>query len=141
MKTDFGVVCMDKVNKQAFDFYVQEWNDEKIKIHSECVIDACFNMTNNSNLKKEVFIIAGWIHDIGRKIDKDNHHVISLDFLEKFLKQHPEYEELKDLIKDCILNHRTNGVPTTKYGQIFQLADKVALKNDKWLEYKLSKNK
>ncbi|MBC8494799.1 HD domain-containing protein [archaeon] len=132
---------MDKANKQAFGFYVQEWNDEKIKIHSECVIDACLNMANNSNLKKEVFIIAGWIHDIGRKIDKDNHQIISLDFLKKFLTQHPEYEELKDLISDCILNHRTNEVPTTKYGQIFQLADKVALKNDKWLEYKKSKNK
>lgn len=125
-----------KINKLAHAFFAEEWDDEKIRIHSECVIEACLNMAKNTDLKEEVFIIAGWVHDIGIKIDKDKHHELSLDFLDKFLGKYPEFEPIKEELKDCILNHRTEGKPKTLYGLIFKTADKVALRNKKWLAYK-----
>ena len=43
-------------------------------------------MSKNTNLDTDIFIVAGWIHDIGRKIDVEKHHIISLDFLDEFLE-------------------------------------------------------
>ena len=138
MKINFGK--MENNNyKLGKDFFEKVWNDEKIKIHSECVIEACINMSTNTELNKDIFIIAGWIHDIGRKLDKDSHHVLSIDFLKDFLKENPKFIKIQDEIEDCILNHRTEGNPKTIYGLIFKCADKVALHNNKWIEYKKSK--
>ena len=125
--------------KLGKEFFEKVWNNEKIKIHSECVIEACINMSINTELNKDIFIIAGWIHDIGRKLDKDSHHILSIDFLKNFLKENPEFIKIQNEIEDCILNHRTDGNPKTIYGLIFKCADKVALHNNKWIEYKKSK--
>ena len=135
MKTSFG-----KMKKNNYEigrkFFEKVWNDEKIKIHSECVIESCMNISENTDLNKNVFIIAGWIHDIGRKINKDEHHVLSINFLKDFLIEYPEFVEIEDELRDCILNHRIDGCPKTIYGLIFKCADKVALHNTKWLKYK-----
>lgn len=120
-------------------FFEKKWNDEKIKIHSECVIDACINMSLRTDLNQDIFIIAGWIHDLGKKIDKDTHHIISLDFLKEFLEENKEFIQFKTELEDCIINHRSDGKPETIYGLIFKCADKVALHNNKWLEYKNNK--
>jgi HD superfamily phosphodiesterase len=125
-----------KAEKIAKKFFEEQWNDEKHLIHCQAVIDACVDMINRTNLDKDIFFIAGWIHDIGKLIDKSKHHIESLKFLDKFLKLYPQYENIREEINDCILNHRTEGEPLTIYGEIFKLADKVALHNDKWLEYK-----
>jgi HD superfamily phosphodiesterase len=114
-------------------FFDDTWGDEKIKLHSECVITACFGMAQNTDLNPDVFMIAGWIHDIGRKINKDEHHKLSVDFLKTFLNTHPEFNNLKNEVTDCILNHRKDGVPQTVYGLIFKAADKVSLHNKRWL--------
>lgn len=117
------------------DFFEKVWNDDKIKIHSECVIEACINISINTKLNKDIFIIAGWIHDIGRKLDKDSHHILSIKFLKDFLNENPQFIKIQDEIEDCILNHRTEGNPKTIYGFIFKCADKVALYNKKWIIY------
>lgn len=138
MKINFGK--MENNNyKLGKDFFEKVWNDEKIKIHSECVIEACINISTNTALNKDVFIIAGWIHDLGRKLDKDSHHILSIDFLKDFLKENPSFNNIQNEVEDCILNHRTEGNPKTIYGLIFKCADKVALHNNKWIEYKKSK--
>ena len=124
----------------AKDFYMREWGDEKIKIHSECVIEACLGIIKGTDMNEDVFIIAGWIHDIGRKDDKDSHHKISVTYLDRFLEEHNQYTRLKDEISDCILNHRTQGKPKTLYGAVIKTADKVALKNKIWVKYKESLN-
>ena len=80
--------------------------------------------------------MAGWIHDMGKLIDKENHHIESLKFLDEFLELYPKFEDIREEVKDCILNHRTNGEHKTIYGEIFKLADKVALHNSRWLEFK-----
>lgn len=138
MKINFGK--MENNNyKIGKDFFEKIWNDEKIKIHSECVIEACINMSINTELNKDIFIIAGWIHDIGRKLDKDSHHILSINFLKDLLKENPQFVKIQNEIEDCILNHRADGNPKTIYGLIFKCADKVALHNNKWIEYKKSK--
>lgn len=57
------------------------------------------------------------------------------------MNQYPEYEDYVSLIDDCILNHRSEGAPVSIYARIFQLADKVALSNHHWIEYKKQNNK
>ena len=89
-----------------------------------------------TDLNKQIFIVAGWIHDLGKLIDKPNHHIESLKFLNEFLELYPKYEGINEEIKDCILNHRTNGEPKTIYGEIFKLADKVSLRNKDWIQWK-----
>lgn len=135
MRIDFGKM-KNKTNNLGRLFFEQKWNDTKIKIHSECVIEACLSISSNTHLNPDVFIIAGWIHDIGQKTDKDQHHVVSLNFLEEFLEQNPPFASLETELTDCIINHRSNGTPKTIYGLIFKCADKVALHNKRWLEYK-----
>lgn len=130
---------MDIRNNKAFEFWKKEMGDEKHNIHCAAVIEACIGMANNTDLELEIFIVAGWIHDMGKLVDKKTHHIESLKYLNKFLNQNTEYEKWKLELKDCILNHRTNGTPKTIYGIIFKCADKVALYNKKWLEYKKSK--
>jgi HD superfamily phosphodiesterase len=138
MRTSSGTM-ENKTDNIGKAFFEKKWNDEKIKIHSECVIEACINMSLNTNLNQDIFIIAGWIHDLGIKIDKDKHHISSLDFLKEFLEENKEFSSFKKELDDCILNHRSDGNPETIYGIVFKCADKVALHNNKWLEYKKNK--
>ena len=126
---------MNDEYSKAKKFFEEEWNDEKIKVHSACVIDCCKNMIKNTNLNPIVFDIAGWIHDIGRKDDKDRHHEIGLDYLDKFLKKHSEFIFIKKELSDCILNHRGKQTPTTIYGKIMQTADKVSMHHKDWIKY------
>jgi len=101
-------------------FFEKVWNDEKMKIHSECVIESCINISKNSDLNKDIFIIAGWIHDIGKKLDKNLHHIKSIDFLKDFLIENPQFIKINNEIQDCILNYRTAGKPKTIYGMVFR---------------------
>jgi len=127
--SDYGYLA-----KMFFDLF---WNDEKHKVHNQAIIKCCFGMITNTNLRKDVFIVASWIHDMGKVIDKKTHHIKSLNLFNSFIKKHNiEDEELINLVRDCILNHRTGGTPKTLYGQIFQLADKVALYDKNWIEWK-----
>ncbi len=120
------------LNNIGEDFYNEIWGDEKVRLHSSCVIEACLNMIKDTDLDSEIFIIAGWIHDLGRKIDVAEHPKISLDFLDKFLEKNKQFLEKKELLSDCILNHKKSGKPNSVYGMIFQAADKAALYNKRW---------
>ncbi len=132
---------MKEAYSKAKQFFEEEWNDKKIKIHSACVIECCNSMIKDTNLNPIVFDVAGWIHDIGRKDNKDKHHIIGLDYLDKFLNKYPEFESLKEEISDCILNHRREQKPNTIYGKIMQVADKVSLHHKDWLRYVDENNK
>ena len=125
---------------ESFEFFMRKMGDEKNIIHCRAVINCCLGMIKGTDLNREIFIIAGWIHDLGKLIDKLNHHIESLKFLDEFLELYPKYKDIREEIKDCILNHRKKGEPKTIYGEIFKLADKIALHNNEWLEYKKNKN-
>jgi HD superfamily phosphodiesterase len=120
---------------KAKQFYDEQWGNEEIKIHSACVIDVCKNTSINLKLNTVVFDIAGWIHDIGRKDNIEKHHEIGLTYLNVFLQKYSEYNSIKDEISDCILNHRTSRKPTTPYGKIMQLADKLSFYHKNMIEY------
>ena len=55
----------------AFLFWKKEMGDQKHDIHCGAVIEACLGMIKNTNMKEEIFIIAGWIHDMGKLVDKE----------------------------------------------------------------------
>lgn len=122
--------------EKAFNFWKEKDGDEKHLIHNKAVIEACLGMIKDTDLEPEIFIIAGWIHDLGKLDDKENHHIESLKFLEEFLKENSEYRKWEKELTDCVKNHRTSGNPETTYGLVFRTADKVALRNKKWLEFK-----
>ena len=121
---------------ESYEFFMEKMGDEKHIIHCGAMIDCCLGMIEGTDLNKQIFIVAGWIHDLGKLIDKPNHHIESLKFLNEFLELYPKYEGINEEIKDCILNHRTNGEPKTIYGEIFKLADKVSLRNKDWIQWK-----
>jgi len=126
---------------KAKEFFIREYNNEKMLIHSECVVECCLGMAEDSDLNKDIFIIAGWIHDMGKIVDKENHHEESIPFLHKFLKENPEYNDLKEELEDSILNHRTTGNLKTVYGMILRTADKAASHKLKYIKWKLDKKK
>ncbi len=115
---------------------MNEWGDESIKLHSRLVIECCIGMIHETNLDKDIFYIAGWIHDIGKKVDEDNHQIVGIDYMESFLKTNPQFAHMKEFIADCIAQHRNNGNPKTIYGKIFQIADKVSLHKKEWVAFK-----
>ena len=119
-------------------FFDEAWGDERVRLHSECVIEACLALCSNTDLDPDVFVIAGWVHDLGRKVDKGSHHLVSLRFLDGFLEENPGFAYLRDDVEDCIRNHRSGGTPETLYGRVFQCADKVALRDKRWLAYERS---
>ncbi len=127
---------MDIINNRAFEYWKKEMGDEKHRLHCSLVIKSCLGMIENTDLNEEVFIISGWIHDMGKLISKKNHNEESLKFLNIFLEENTEFEKYRNEIEDCVLNHRTGLIPKTVYGQIFQLSDKVALRNLDWIKYK-----
>lgn len=92
-------------------------------------------MIKNTDLNSTIFDIAGWVHDLGRKEDEGKHHEIGLQYLDKFLQKYPEFKSVKKEISDCILNHRRKQTPTTIYGRIMQVADKLSLHHKKWIKY------
>jgi HD superfamily phosphodiesterase len=99
---------------------------EKMHVHCSCVIECCLGMAKDSDLDEQVFIVAGWIHDIAKKINDEQHHEISVIYLDEFLELHPEYNPKRREIADCIVHHRRAGKPETIYGMIFRAADKAA---------------
>lgn len=122
--------------KLAYGFCAKELGDETTQLHSECVIDACMSMCKDTDFNKDIFAIAGWLHDIARKKNTEKHHEAALEYVDKFLAMHPEYLYIKEEIVDCIRNHRSDGNPRTIYGLVFKAANKVAMRNLKWLETK-----
>ena len=123
----------------AKQFFIQKWNDKKHKIHCQAVIDTCIGVIKKTNINKDIFIVAGWIHDMGKLDNKKLHHEYSLSYLNEFLLLYPTFKELESVLIDCIQNHRTDGKPLTIEGKLFQIADKIALQNTKWVSF-LEKN-
>jgi len=119
---------MNITKNKAYLFWKQHMGDKKHFIHCSNMINACLNATQNSDLNKDIFIIAGWLHDMGKLINKTNHNITSLHYLDRFLIANKEYENICDELFDCIYNHRTTGTPKTIYGKVFKWADKIPIK-------------
>jgi len=120
---------------RAGEFFDKECGITAIRVHSECVIDICLNSSSNTVLEEDVFIIAGFLHDIVRKQSSDKHHILAIDYLKKFLKEYPVYEKFFDEIRDCIIHHRRFENPQTMYAKIFQNAILLVPYTKKWREF------
>lgn len=72
-------------------------------------------------IDSDVFIIAGWIHDIGYSKNLENHPDFAIPIL------HELWYDIDDTLKDCIVNHGNKKIPHTPEGKIFQLADKLSI--------------
>lgn len=121
------------IESSAKRFYEDEYGDERIRVHSEEVIEVCLNTIKGTLLDPGVFLIAGWLHDIGRKDGKEGHSVRSCELAKKFFRAQERFKEYEVLVLDCIRHHGSDGRPETLYGRVFQTADKVALQRSRWL--------
>ncbi|MEA3399181.1 MAG: hypothetical protein U9R00_01560 [Patescibacteria group bacterium] len=123
------------MNNKAKNFFMEMWGDESNKVHAESLILTCEDLSKDAELDNDVFIIASWIHDLGKIKDIENYSFESMNFLDIFVQQHPEANKLYDLVADCILYHASKSTPTTVYGKIFQFADLKSRDHPKWLEF------
>jgi HD superfamily phosphodiesterase len=114
------------MNDKAKEFFMKVWGNKEYAEHSEKVRDLCLELVEDTELNKDVFIVASWIHDLGNSKDKENHVFESMDLLDLFMQVNPEMKEHYDAISDCILHHTTEKNPETIYGKIFQYAERKA---------------
>ena len=112
------------MNEKAKEFFMKVWGNKEYAEHAEKVKDYCLELTKDTELNKNVFIIASWIHDLGNSRDKENHVFESMDLLDLFMQVNPEVKEEYDEISDCILHHTSETNPKTVYGRIFQFAER-----------------
>ena len=58
---------------------------------------------------KEVILISAWLHDIGSIVyGRENHHITGAEIAEKKLKELNYASERIELVKKCIMNHRSS---------------------------------
>jgi len=124
----------------AGDFFNKRCDVEAIRIHSECVIETALNLTRDTILEEDVFIIAGFLHDIARKESKEVHHLIAVENLKLFLTEHPVYKKHYEEIRDCLVHHRRFENPQTIYAKVFQIAVMLTPYTNRWKEYEKRKH-
>jgi putative nucleotidyltransferase with HDIG domain len=90
-------------------------------IHAEAVAKISKLLAKRLNANISVVEACAWVHDIGKIIEIKNHAEHSLVLLEK------EKVEITHLLRDCILNHGTNGKPLSLEAKILQMADKMSI--------------
>ena len=91
------------------------------KVHAAAVVEIAILLAKKSKLDVSSIEMAAWLHDIGSTVERDDHAKFSLDLLEQ------EGFGVSELIKDCILNHGTNGKPKSEEAKILQMADKLSI--------------
>lgn len=105
--------------------FAKKYLDKKRMLHCAKVYKNCMRLNTAGRLDNKVFLIAAYIHDIG-KIDNDiYHHIFSLKYFFEYLDANLEYDDISYSVIDCILHHRKHSTPATEYGRIFQKADKM----------------
>ncbi len=91
-------------------------------LHSKLVGDtACILGKKDLSLDFESMKIAGFLHDIGRIINSDNHAKLSIEILKN------KGILINSIIEDCIINHGRDMCPKTKEGLLIQVSDKVSV--------------
>lgn len=90
-------------------------------IHAEAVVKISKILAKRLGADVSVVEACGWVHDIGKVVEMENHAEHGLTLLEK------EKIEVTQHIKDCILNHGTSGKPLSSEAKIIQMADKMSI--------------
>jgi HD superfamily phosphodiesterase len=124
----------------AGEFFDDVCDISSIRLHSEVVIDICLNSIDGTVLDEDVFIIAGFFHDIARRENFDSHQKFAINYLKKFLEEYPEYKKHYEYIRDAIVHHRRFEHPQTIYGKIFKNAVMMVAYSNRWREYDLRRH-
>jgi len=90
-------------------------------MHTEAVVETALILSKGKEVDKDLLVIAGWLHDIGKSVQGENHAQKSVEILEA------EGFELNENLKDCILNHGSSGNPQSEEAKIIQIADKLSV--------------
>lgn len=123
-----------KVNKDIID-YIENNILEKYKEfesahnheHIKYVISRSLVLAKDFDVNMDMVYVIAAYHDIGHKIDKDTHEIISAEILEadENLKKWFTNEQIK-IMSQAVLEHRGSNPnePTTIYGKIVSDADR-----------------
>jgi HD superfamily phosphodiesterase len=128
-----------KAKKLSKKYLLNKKLDPYHFIHTLKVVQAVKIISEGKKLDKNLLEICAWVHDIGYfKGNVPNsdprHSQNSIDLLIR------EGYNVTDKIKDCILNHGSQGKPKTKEGKILQIAVKFNIIDKDFLEYLINKN-
>ncbi len=121
--------------KQLAEKYLLESkikDGEFLYVHTKGVVEAAKLLAKRENLNIEKLESCAWVHDIGYYIEQESHAKKGIELLEK------EGIDIDEILKDCVLNHGNSGNPTTKEGNIMQIADKISIMNQDFLEILLN---
>lgn len=124
-----------KIAKRLAKKYLSKKNlDPYHFIHTAKVVQAVKMIGKDKKVDKNLLEICAWIHDIGYSLDNSpnndpSHAENSLKLLTN------EGYKVTEKIKDCILNHKSNGRPKTNEGKILQIAVKFNIIDKDFLKY------
>jgi len=92
-----------------------------LAVHSKKVGLTAKLIADKLKIKSNIFVTAGWLHDIGNLKNSEKHAEYSIKLLQE------AGFEIGDILYDCILNHGCGKRALTAEGKIFQLADKLSI--------------
>ena len=118
-------------NKYLLDSKIKD--GEFLYAHTKGVVEAAKLLAKREKLDIKKIESCAWVHDIGSYLEQESHAKKGIELLEK------EGIDIDEVLRDCVLNHGNSGNPTTKEGKIMQIADKISIMNNDFLEILLNK--
>lgn len=128
---EFSKSHYDKYDHGGSD--VDYWDN-----HIMLVVKYAKILAEHEGVNPKILEVAAYLHDIGKHIDKENHHVVGYDLSKEFLEKYNLESEFKEKVLKCIFKHRTrfshdDNILEVK---IIQSADALALFFDmEWQRY------
>lgn len=77
-------------------------------------------------LSKDIIYGASLLHDVGRVLTKENHHLASVKIAREILGECEYTQEEISLICDAIKSHREKGTELVNLSDILAFADKIS---------------
>ncbi len=116
------------VSNKLSDFY-----EGFTLIHTEILLEICMALSKSFDVRGDIIKVSVLLHDVGRTVSDDSSHPNeSWKIAENILKGKISEEEL-ELVKDCILNHSSNGNPISTEAKLIKDCDKISMVDPKVL--------
>lgn len=80
-----------------------------------------------AELRQDVLQTATWLHDIGRLFDEKNHHSVSADIADGFLRSLGAGDAFIRKTCHCIREHGSSGSPKSPEAKLFRQLDAVSV--------------
>jgi putative nucleotidyltransferase with HDIG domain len=134
MKT-LTIELAKKLALEYFKKYKEKVEGDFALIHTEAVAQIAVLLAKKFNLNTEIVEGCAWVHDIGYLISKENHAEHSVEILEE------NGFEITPIMRDCIVNHGTDGKPESGEAKVLQMADKLSILSIPVLEILFNQDK